>query len=248
MELLKHGEFKKENNYTFFGEGHHLGFELEIDKEGEFDENFKNNLINLFANKESEHYFIEKDSSLVSGIEIITQPHSKELVDNFLDGEFKELLSEIKECTSIERCADTAGLHIHISENIFGDDELTRNESISKLMLCVSKNYEKISDLLDIMRLNYVNKYSTKIPIEDKLSAQVHIKRSRNVLKYMKKEIYKYNWVTLRRDGTVEFRIFNSTLDSEKIKRAIEICWNLCEKSKEISWDAVENWAEWSIN
>ena len=84
IELKSHGK-TKEQPYIYFGEAPFIGIELEIDTLFPVNkEQFQVDILSVL-DKENlvTHYKVEKDGSLVAGLEIIFQPHNIYELKNF---------------------------------------------------------------------------------------------------------------------------------------------------------------------
>ena len=84
IELNSHGK-TKEQPYIYFGGAPFIGIELEIDTLFPVNkEQFQVDILSVL-DKENlvTHYKVEKDGSLVAGLEIIFQPHNIYELKNF---------------------------------------------------------------------------------------------------------------------------------------------------------------------
>ena len=132
--LNKHGA-TKELPYKYFGESPFIGIELEIDTLFQVNkEQFQAEILTIL-DKENliDHYNVEKDGSLVAGLEIIFQPHNIYELKNFLTQSFSLILKELKAIPYMQDSTPFSGLHFHISKTLFGDTLDTQIENIAKL-------------------------------------------------------------------------------------------------------------------
>ena len=240
--LNKHGATKK-LPYIYFGEAPFIGIELEIDTLFPVNkEQFQAEILTVL-DKENliGHYNVEKDGSLVAGLEIIFQPHNIVDLKNFLTNSFSTTLNELKVIPFMQDSTPFAGIHFHISKTLFGDTLDTQIENIAKLWFFCSK-FE--SSLIKIGRK--INLKYSRFPHRP-LSKEEAIQKVKKELADIKKE-NKYQAINLNNTDTVEFRFFKSTLELEMLLFYLEFVYYISVHSTKLSWENCDKWESWFEN
>ena len=212
-------------------EGIMKGFELEIeDADTRDDARTVNSYMDGFV-------VMEEDGSLDNGFEIISHPFTTEYFNTYRGKSFEKMLKALYEngCTSGE---NDSGLHIHVSREC-----LTYNTALSE--------DEVIDNIIMIMESfrNELMKFSRRT--EEKMNnwaAFISSKKSDFELsyKYIKanKHGSRYRALNLTNSKTIEFRIFNGTLNFRDFMASIELVDNIVEIARKgnidgLTWDDI---------
>ena len=159
----------------------------------------KEKMIYLYKDK---WLYNKSDGSLSNGVEIVTSPCDYKSIMWLLD----KMKSPIKNITSGSKYTQNAGIHIHVSKksipsyNIYKLSYLLNNmqaKELSSIMFYLSGRNVKISD-------NYSGRYAK---IGD--------------FSGFKNETDRYLALNLTNKNTIEFRIFKTTNDMDKVKSYI---------------------------
>lgn len=228
------------NNKLFFG------FELETEmarspySRDEFCKKMHEEINVKLCNGRVLIYF-KSDSSLRSGVEIVSHPFT---IDYFYENIniFKRIVEYAKELNY--KSHDTngrCGLHVHINRDYFGNDS---NSCVNNIVLFT----ETFKDELKILSrrsnyeyCNFLSDYSSNRKIGNYNLAMG--------LKFIdeKKSNNRYNVVNNKNDKTIEIRVFRGTLDFVGFASSLEFCFNLARVVKNndlkgITWSKVINY------
>lgn len=238
-KIQKYGTSSHGNQYVFYGDGpDYIGMEVEIDNRSTKNiEAFKESIAKILFTKDFSHlYFVEKDSSLWSGMELITQPHSIEAMRNFIDNKLSIILKEVKEAGAEPYCG-RAALHFHVSRTKFGKLRQTQVDNLAKLEYFFSNHKD------EFIKLGHRDcdckcRFTNPLTVE-MAKAKVH----REIITRL--YVSRYQMINLANRDTVEFRTFRNPLDLEDTKAILEIVWHLSTKCTEISWEDANKWDVW---
>ena len=173
---------------------------------------------------ENENYYWATDDSSIQcfnggcAAEIVTQPTTFKAWQNYSDTFFDALENN---CVTNNSC----GLHIHVNRNSVSD------ETIEKAILFISKHYEKVTIFADRLTCN-IRRYAGNNleDYKDFYPNSKSVKEEINVVKKGKDNVqHKYLAINTIHQNTYEFRIFNSTVDKNKILAYIEFVDALLE-------------------
>ena len=160
----------------------------------------KENMVDLYKDK---WLYNKSDGSLSDGVEIVTSPCDYKSIMLLLD----KIKEPIKEITSGTNYTQNAGIHIHVSKksipsyNIYKLSYLLNNiqaKELSSIMFYLSGRNVKVSD-------NYLGRYA----------------KIGNISEF-KDETDRYLALNLTNEHTIEFRIFKTTNDMDKVKSYID--------------------------
>lgn len=154
-----------------------------------------------------EYFHCEHDSSIENGFELISQP----MTWNFLDNESRigGLLNALEDDGQSADNEENCGLHVHVSRTAFKDED-----AITKAIAIVSGFKEN----LEIFARREENRYCQYTKLDDKQS----IKKSD-----VKRCAGKYEAVNTNHRDSIEFRIFQSTLNPNILMASVELCKNI---------------------
>lgn len=194
----------------------YMGVELEIDKGGKDSKHAKE--LCLLANRNGEHIYIKHDGSLTNGFEIVTHPmtleyHAKEMP-------WKTLIERAVELNYLSHDTDTCGLHVHVNRDCFGDDPVTQDIGISKILYFIERFW---SELLLFSRRTeaQLDRWAKRYGYEESpgyiLSKAKQDRKGR------------YMCVNLENCDTFEFRIFRGTLIYNTLIATLQLVDEICD-------------------
>lgn len=210
-----------------------MGVELEIDRECSSSvakQTCLNQLDELFES----HAYYKYDGSLRNGIEIVTLPHT---VEAFFELPWREALEVCKNNGYSSHEIGTCGLHVHLSRELFGEDEEMQSDNIAKLMQFYNIFWD---DVLRISRRTneQVAQWAAKYPTVRKSSLKKWAtKKDRYGRRYMA--------VNVTNDNTVEIRINRGTLKVETFLATCEFVVKTAINSTKIDWADVSDDFKW---
>jgi len=219
-----------------------IGTELEIDRKDykeKYEKPLVEKLLSLVDSERDELYF-ERDGSLDCGFEIITQPHTYE---SFMEMNWKEILKSCSEFGYISHDSDNCGLHMHISRDFFGRDEVKQNNAIAKVVNFFETNYFeiiKVSRRQSGVQCHWARKYNNY----GNVTKDDCIKISKKY-KYGGSHDERYKAVNLTNTKTVEFRIMRGTLNYNTFIACIDFLYRIAMNSKYISWKDIHKTNLW---
>lgn len=218
MEKIKFTNIKDVINYKNYGNGRLFGFELEVEK----DTNLSNEeLINIIGKNREWLYFME-EPSLIDGFEIISHPCSIE----FLKDNLPKLLEELSKLGL--KSYYTAGLHFHVSREVFGTKE-EQPIKIGNLIQLIHNNFAYIKDKCGReIDTKYSKNWKLKKTVQqlnEENPLFLGSNKNTNNIQYTKailkkdystpkgREEVRNKPINLLKKKTVEFRLPQSTLD-----------------------------------
>lgn len=235
----------REAGYTYFGADAEnfkgLGTEVEFDTTANIDkETFREAVAEiLLTHPQKEHYFVEKDRSLMKGMELITQPHTVEAMRTFIAEAMPDIFTRV--CAAgAEDLSLRAALHVHIGKNVFGDTYETQKENISKLWYFVSQNsvrFFRLGNRTETIKCLFPTPKLTK----ETAKAKVDIEYDTET----KVKVKRYQAINLKQPNTVEFRAMQGTTDVNVLTALVEMWWHLANRSTVIDWENANSWEQW---
>lgn len=177
--------------------------------------------------EDEDYYWATDDSSIQClqggcAAEIVTQPTTFKAWHNYSDTFFDALENN---CDTNTSC----GLHIHVNRDSVSD------ETIEKAILFISKHYEKVTIFADRLTCNICCYAGNNLEhYKDFYPNSKSVKEEINIVKRGKDNVrHKYLAINTLHKNTYEFRIFNSTVDKDKILAYIEFVDALLEYCSE---------------
>ena len=210
----------------FYGNGPlYFGCEIEIDEGGEDGE--KAEIIRDTLGYDYCH--IEHDGSLRDGFEIITQPMSYKFYEENIRPAMIDTFSTARRLGYCSHDSGTCGLHIHVSRNALSEEAIF---ILHRLM------YQFKDEFMTFSRRNRDQLHYCELP---KTLYPVSAKPSENRDRYQA--------LNLTNRETVEFRLWNGTLNSLTFDATLEFTLKLCEWANthtikdvnNITWDDLIN-------
>ena len=210
-----------------------LGTELEIDTDC-CDATEKQYCLNELDELFGEHGYFKYDGSLHNGIEIVTQPHT---VEAFYELPWKEILETCVNRGFSSHQIGTCGLHVHLSREMFGDDDETQSDNIAKLMQFYNIYWD---DIIKVSRrtLDQAMQWAGRYPTVRKDSLKKWA---------TKKDKYhcRYMAVNVTNNATVEIRIMRGTLKLPTFLATIDFVVTTALNSLKIGWADVSDDYQW---
>lgn len=204
------------NSYPKKGE-RYFGLEIETECTGDITE----------VIEDEDYYWATDDSSIQClqggcAAEIVTQPTTFKAWHNYSDTFFDALENN---CDTNTSC----GLHIHVNRDSVSD------ETIEKAILFISKHYEKVTIFADRLMCNICSYAGNNLEhYKDFYPNSKSVKEEINIVKRGKDNVrHKYLAINTLHKNTYEFRIFNSTVDKDRILAYIEFVDALLEYCSE---------------
>ena len=203
-----------------------FGVELEIDK-GCDPEETAEDLIDTCSDIYCKH-----DGSLTDeGIEIVTHPCSLEYHCKQLGWEKIVDVARNHDYTSQQ--ASTCGLHIHVGRWQMGETEKERESTAAKVVVLVSRFWNQMVTF-SRRRESQLSEWAA-LPMYDfgrvKESLLPHALDTRSSGRYQAVNLCNY--------ATVEFRLFNGTLNPDTIKASLQLVNNIVNYAKDHDTDEV---------
>ena len=191
----------------FFGTAtYHMGFELEVESDG----NSIRDAAEVVTNALGERIYLKEDGSLTQGFEIVTHPHSlEEYHDNF----DWSALTDLRRLGFRSWDTRTCGLHVHVSRTAFG--VMHKRSDITKIQAHELRFMKLIYDNdRQISRL--AGRTSSYATFEDK-------GRLVQKVKYGHQENGRYAAINSENSETLEVRVFKGSLKPERVLMALEL-------------------------
>lgn len=191
----------------FFGTAtYHMGFELEVESDG----NSIRDAAEVVTNALGERIYLKEDGSLTQGFEIVTHPHSlEEYHDNF----DWSALTDLRRLGFRSWDTRTCGLHVHVSRTAFG--VMHKRSDITKIQAHELRFMKLIYDNdRQISRL--AGRTSSYATFEDK-------GRLVQKVKYGHQENGRYAAINSENSETLEVRVFKGSLKPQRVLMALEL-------------------------
>lgn len=185
----------------------------------------------------------QRDGSLRGGnssIEAITQVMTKEFIRNNYPN-FKQMYELFKTFDISASRSGNCGMHVNMSNGLFGKDKKTQIDAIRKLIYIVNKHYDMMCVLVkrDSSRTgycsrmyNFTNKdYAKKFDLE---TLGIESNSNHNIC---------FNYAHFGK-GRVELRLVGGQKDYYTLRNTMECIFHLVGRVKDISWDNCDSLTE----
>ena len=205
----------------------YMGVELEMDNGGE--RHRKSVPINSALTGNKQYSWTMSDGSLNDGIEIATMPATLDAHMNVYNYDFACDVATALGYRAHD--TSTAGLHVHINRNFFGDDKHIQLYRASLMALIMERNWE---DFVRFSRRRYnrLDQWAKK----KNVASQEYTDRDVDLIVEKTKREYnngdKYLALNMNRQATFELRIFRGSLKAETIKATLQFVSNLAHYCK----------------
>jgi hypothetical protein len=215
--------------FNFLGHGpRYMGVELEIDGAGESGEHARE-ILNF--SDEEQLFYIKSDSSLDSGLEIVTHPAT--LAHHMDVMPWQEITDTARALGYRSHSAGTCGLHVHVSRAALGRSFKAQELTVSRLLILIWRHW---AELWKFSRRRSDN-WCRQQYHEDKVS--------RYGLDDAKQQ-GRYTALNLTNDATIEFRLFRGTLNMTTLRATLQLVDVLLDvsKTRSIAWIARSSWLD----
>lgn len=169
----------------------------------------------------------ETDDSLNDGFEIITQPAT---VPAFLKAFKLDELTDLLTAKGAKSAnTSTCGLHVHYSRAALGASEQARDMVCAKLLVLMDKFTDQ---LIKFARRDWTNLHYAKKWGNFNATGENSTKKLLGKFKPCKDSGDRYHALNLTNDATIEFRIFNGTLNPVVLRATVELVEAMVEYCK----------------
>ena len=221
----------------FYGESQrYFGIELEIDGAGKDSDNAREILD--IGNEDNEHIYIKSDSSLDSGLEIISMPFSLDYHKNFC---WNEIMKKAVSLGYRSHQTSTCGLHIHVNRICFGESREEQDEVISRVLYFVEHHWNEL--LKFSRRSEYtINRWAARYGYENSPKAIMDKAKKGNLGRYAAVNLCNYS--------TIEFRLFRGTLKLNTFIATLQLVNEICNVAVYMSDEGLQklSWSEFVSN
>ena len=223
-------DYHENDGWTTFGaDSRRFGIELEVENKGTSGNNdiaryLKNNFL-------GNHAIYERDGSLDTGFEIISQPHTP---DEFYKLDWEKVLEYLSNHGFVSHDSGTCGLHIHVSRKFFGDTRDEQYENIAKIVYCYSVNWQ------------FFLKCSRRTQEQADRWAAEYVNGSFDEAKENVKNGYsRYLAINLCNYDTIEFRLGRGTLRYESFMAWIDLHLTMAKNARDVAESDLSNLSVW---
>lgn len=172
-----------------------------------------------------------------SSKECITQVMTKEYIRNNYPG-FKQMFEYFKKFSISASRTKNCGMHVNMSNGLFGTNKKTQIEAIRKLIYIVNRHYDFMCDLVkrDKSRLTYCGRMGnfTRMEYAKSFDLEQHGVES-NSNHYICFNYAHFN------AGRVELRMIGGQQDYYTFRNTMECIFHLVDTVKSISWEQCDD-------
>ena len=215
----------------FFGTAtYHMGFELEVESDG----NSIRDGAEVVSNALGERIYLKEDGSLSQGFEIVTHPHSLNEYQQNFDW---SALRQLRRLGFRSWDTSTCGLHVHVSRTAFGfahkRSEIVKVQAHElRFMKLIYDNDRQISRL--------AGRTSSYATFEDK-------GRLVSKVKHGNQENGRYSAINSENSETLEVRVFRGSLKPERVLMALELVQCAVEYTRDLHVSASNKALSWMM-
>ena len=216
----------------FFGTAtYHMGFELEVESDG----NSIRDGAEVIVNALGERIYLKEDGSLSQGFEIVTHPHSLNEYQQHFDW---NALTKLRKLGFRSWDTSTCGLHVHVSRSAFGiannRRDITKVQAHElRFMKLIYDNDRQISRLAG-------RRTSTYATFEDK-------GRLVDKVKHGAQHNGRYSAINSENSATLEVRVFRGSLKPERVLMALELVQCAVEYTRDLHVSASNKALSWMM-
>lgn len=185
-----------------------LGLEIEVAGYKDFAEGFMERVDNDLI-------YLERDSS-VAGFEIITQPMTRKYATELFEDKISKGFEFLKEHNF--KGHNAGGIHIHVRLPYNNSDSMSCLLKLKKLLYNLPPHLQELLLLISQRKSNEFKRWSDNMYYRDMTLQNCTLQSSRYELLNMDS-----------RTNTLEFRMFNSNLRTERIMKNIEVVLSLLD-------------------
>lgn len=215
----------------FFGTAtYHMGFELEVESDG----NSIRDGAEVIVNSLGERIYLKEDGSLNQGFEIVTHPHS---LDEYQTNFDWSALNQLRRLGFRSWDTSTCGLHVHVSRTAFGfahkRSDITKVQAHElRFMKLIYDNERQISRL--------AGRTSTYATFEDK-------GRLVSKVKHGSQHNGRYSAINSENSATLEVRVFRGSLKPQRVLMALELVQCAVEYTRNLHVSASNRALSWMM-
>jgi len=215
----------------FFGTAtYHMGFELEVESDG----NSIRDAAEVVTNALGERIYLKEDGSLRQGFEIVTHPHSLDEYQQHFDW---DALTKLRRLGFRSWDTSTCGLHVHVSRTAFGfahkrSDIVKVQAHELRFMKLIYDNDRQISRL--------AGRTSSYATFQDKGSLVQKVK-------YGHQENGRYAAINSENSETLEVRVFRGSLKPQRVLMALELVQCAVEYTRDLHVSASNKALSWMM-
>lgn len=220
----------KPRPYFFGTASYHMGFELEVESDG----NSRRDGAEVVTNALGERIYLKEDGSLSDGFEIVTHPHSLDEYQRNFDW---SALNQLRRLGFRSWDTSSCGLHVHVSRTAFGfahkrSDIVKVQAHELRFMKLIYDNDRQISRL--------AGRKSSYATFDDK----GHLV---NKIKYGNQENGRYSAINSENSETLEVRVFRGSLKPERVLMALELVQCAVEYTRDLHVSASNKALSWMM-
>ena len=220
----------KPRPYFFGTASYHMGFELEVESDG----NSIRDGAEVVSNALGERIYLKEDGSLSQGFEIVTHPHSLNEYQTNFDW---SALRQLRRLGFRSWDTSTCGLHVHVSRTAFGlahkrSDIVKVQAHELRFMKLIYDNDRQISRLA-----GRTSNYAT---FEDKGHLVSKIKHGNQ-------NNGRYSAINSENSETLEVRVFRGSLKPERVLMALELVQCAVEYTRNLHVNASNKALSWMM-
>lgn len=227
---LIHSYSYKPRPYFFGMANYHMGFELEVEADG----NSRHAGAEVVVNALGERVYLKEDGSLSDGFEIVTHPHT---LDEYRTNFDWEALNSLRRMGFRSWNTHTCGLHVHVSRTAFGHarkrSDLVKIQAHElRFMKLIYDNDRQISRL--------AGRTSSYATFDDK----GHLVSK---IKYGNQENGRYSAINSQNSETLEVRVFRGSLKPQRVLMALELIQCAVEYTRDLRVSAKNKALSWMM-
>lgn len=194
-----------------------IGFELEVSRGDDVNSDISNDAVAYMAIKKSGNLVVaERDGSINNGFELISHPMTMGYISNRGKDKLSDMFSFIKDIGF--EGDDSCGLHFHVSRESLTTPNRSEEETIDNIILLVETFKREIAKFARRESCHYSHFLTDEY--DDVYMTSVKKKKH-------EKCGDRYCAVNLTNGGTIEFRMFKSTVDFNTFMASIELINNI---------------------
>jgi len=213
-------------NYTARANTWYMGMEIELEQAG---------FIGQVMHEVTDHMWATTDSSLDSGVEVVTMPHTFEAWNDVFPWDWWR--REVHDKAPDQEQWDTNGIHIHVSRSAFKDSKgKDRASHLYKFMQFIQVNEGGIQELAGRNGNTYCN-WGQQRDGETRLS---DAKKATST-----DSTQRYRPINTQNGSTIELRFFAGLSDPAFMKRALQFTHSVVEFTRTGGFKKDRTWESW---
>lgn len=195
----------------------YFGVELEISGGGCSERTVSRVLETVNGTNTDKFLYAKHDSSVESGFEIVSQPHSFRAL---MRQPWNDLLKTAQELGF--RSNAKAGLHVHMSKKFFGSSSLSQEQGLMKLVYIIEKFWKEFF-VFSRRDESSVQQYARPFG----LGGRTPDRLLNDFKRHQQFGQGRYTAVNLLNSNTAELRFFRTTLDNTTLLATYQLCYEL---------------------